>query len=203
MLHRTRTLILLAALASCTAGMARAQVCQATSSCTATFSSGQTGLTIAPNGGIETFAGNGITIDVYLKDCNGTALVGVPAAEISLYLNTEQYCICPGGNLADAATDSFGHTRFTGTIRGGGCAQSLSVYADGVFIGTLPVKINSPDHVPASPCHVDAADLSSLAGVLGNSLLYSFCYDYNETGPPTINAGDLSYFAALLGVECP
>jgi hypothetical protein len=112
-------------------------------------------------------------------------------------------CICPGGNIADAATDINGHTTFTGTIRGGGCVENLQVYADGVGIGSaLLVKTNSPDLVPASPCAVDASDLASLASKLGIPLQYNICFDYNESGPPTIDASDLAFFASLLGAQC-
>jgi hypothetical protein len=165
----------------------------------------KTRVTIAPNGAGETFAGTGITIHVYLKNCNGAPLVGVPAQEIVIY--NSGLCICPGGNIADAATDINGHTTFTGTIRGGGCVENLQVYADGVALlsqsGTLlGVQTNSPDHVPASPCAVDASDLSSLASKLGVPANYSICYDYNESGGPTIDASDLSFFASLLGAQC-
>jgi hypothetical protein len=200
-----RTGMLSTALAVVAAGQARAQVSVPPSYATVTFSTSNQVMTIAPNGGIETLAGNGITIDVYLMDSNGNALEGVPRQEIVLY-NVE-LCLCPGGNFADRATDSAGHTTFTGRIYGGGCISSstaaLAVYADGVFINNLPVKINSPDHLPASPCYVDAADVSALAGVLGIPAQYHICYDYNESGPPTINASDLSYFASLLGTGCP
>jgi hypothetical protein len=184
------------------AGTAMADiVCPDSSRATATFATSKNRVTIAPNGAGETFTGTGITIDVYLKNCNGAPLVGVPAQEIVIY--NSGLCICPGGNIADAATDINGHTTFTGTIRGGGCVENLQVYADGVAIGSaLLVKTNSPDHVPASPCAVDASDLSSLASKLGSIPNYSICYDYNESGPPTIDASDLSFFASLLGAQC-
>jgi hypothetical protein len=80
---------------------------------------------------------------------------------------------------------------------------SAPVFAGIVCHRDGPVRTNSPDHVPASPCHVDAGDISALASRLGNADRYSICFDYNETGPPTINAGDLSFFAHVLGAACP
>ncbi len=176
-------------------------VCPDSSRATATFATSKNRVTVAPNGAGETFSGTGITIDVYLKNCNGGPLVGVPAQEIVLY--NSGLCICPGGNIADAATDINGHTTFTGTMRAGGCVENLQVYADGVAIGIpLQVKTNSPDAPPASPCAVDASDLSALASRLGNSAQYTICFDLNESGPPTIDASDLSFFASLLGAQC-
>lgn len=158
-------------------------------------------VTIVPNGAGETLASTGITIDVYLKNCNGRPLVGVPAQEVVIF--DPQLCICPGGNIADAATDINGHTSFSGTIRAGGCAPYLDIYADGVLIGRTPVRTNSPDAVPASPCMVDASDLSALlaarGAVVGTSN-YTICLDFNEDG--YIDASDISYFASARGAEC-
>lgn len=174
-------------------------VCPDSSYCVVSFATTKTRVTIAPQGG-ETFAGTGITLLVYLKNCNGAPLVGVPAQEVIVF--HASLCICPGGNIADAATDINGMTQFTGTIRGGGCVDDLMVYADGVPICTTTIDVNSPDHVPASPCAVDASDLSGLAAVLGSIPNYTICKDYNESGPPTVDASDLSFFASYIGGSC-
>ena len=80
----------------------------------------------------------------------------------------------------------------------------LTVFVDGVAICNIPVKINSTDNVPASPCFTDAADISALASRLaarvGDSN-YSICFDYTEDG--NVSASDLSFFAAHLGSGCP
>jgi len=158
-------------------------------------------ITISPNGGGDTFAGTGITVRVFLKNCTGAPLVGVPAQEVVIF--NSALCICPGGNIADAATDANGMTTFSGTIRGGGCVESLTIFADGVAICTRnDLKTNSPDHVPSSPCFVDAGDLAGLAAVLGSVPGYTICKDYNESGPPTVDASDLAFFASLLGAAC-
>jgi hypothetical protein len=196
-----KSLVMLLVLAAFVSSAAADIVCSDSSRATASFTSTKNRVTIAPNGAGETFAGTGITIDVYLKNCNGAPLVGVPAQEIVIF--NIGLCICPGGNIADAATDINGHTTFTGTIRGGGCVENLQVYADGVAIGAaLQVKTNSPDHVPASPCAVDASDLAALASKLGIVAQYNICFDYNESGGPTIDASDLAFFASLLGAQC-
>ena len=108
-------------------------------------------VTVASDGSGETFAQLGITIRVFLKNCQGQMLAGVPAQQIALF--NPHLCICMGGAISDAGTNANGMATFSGTMRAGGCVTSLDVYADGVFIGTLrgpapgfvTVKINSPD----------------------------------------------------------
>jgi hypothetical protein len=200
MLKKSLVVALVAACAACYVGTAAADiVCADSSYCVVTMGT-KDRVTIAPNGAGETFAATGITITVYLKNCSGAPLVGVPAQEVVIY--NSGLCICPGGNNADAPTDVNGSTTFSGTIQGGGCVSSLSIFADGVLICTIPVKTNSPDHVPASPCAVDASDLGALATKLGSVANYDICFDYNESGPPTIDASDLAFFATLLGAGC-
>jgi hypothetical protein len=201
MFKKSLVVTMVAMIAASFAGTAFADiVCPDSSYCQVTFTDpAKNRVTIAPANG-ETFAATGITIRVYLKNCAGAPLVGVPAQEVVIF--NSALCICPGGNIADAATDVNGCTTFSGTIRGGGCVENLTIFADGVAICTIPVKTNSPDHVPASPCFVDAADISGLAFVLGRQDRYDICKDYNESGPPTVNAGDVSFFAALLGTAC-
>lgn len=160
-------------------------------------------VTIAPDGSGETFAATGITIRVYARFSEpcGSPTPGIPRQEIVLF--NPNLCLCPGGNIADHDTDANGCTEFTGTLAGGGCADNLTVYIDGVAIGTVPVKINSTDALPATPCHTDASDVSALGAHFRKRVGedgYSICFDYNEDGG--INAGDLSFFAAKLGSDC-
>ena len=157
-------------------------------------------LTIAPDGRGETFSETGISITVVLRSSDGSPCVGIPAEEIQLF--SPDLCICPGGSGADRPTDLNGMTSFSGTIVGGGCTETLSVYFM-LFLGTTGIKINSTDTELASACATDAGDLSALVARLGRSDQWSICFDYNESGPPTIDAGDLSYFAAALGAHCP
>jgi hypothetical protein len=123
-------------------------VCAQTSQASATFSRAFTGTyqpgqpyavgTVSPDGG-ESFAATGILIDVYVRNCQGNPIAGLPAQEVVL---NSGVCMCPGRNMADAATDLAGHTQFTGMLRAGGCVNGLSVYADGVLIGEVPVRTN-------------------------------------------------------------
>jgi hypothetical protein len=155
-------------------------------------------LTIAPNGGLETWEQVGIRLRVRLVcSCNGLPLEGIPAQEIVLFSSSG--CWCPGGNLAAQDTDADGWTEFHGTVRGGGCGQTLTLFVDGIAITTLPIRFNSPD--AGMNCHVDASDLSTLAAALGQPDRYSICLDFNESG--SIDASDLSYFANARGAQCP
>jgi hypothetical protein len=185
-------------------------VCPQFSTCDITFNQVYTGgymtgeqydyVTIVPGGYGETFAGTGIDIQVCLKDCSGNPIVGMPAEEVVLF--SSSLCICPGGNNADAPTDANGCTTFSGTISGGGTSQGLDVYADGVFICSLPVNVNSPDFASqASACFVDASDLSILLPVLSNTVPYDIAYDFDESGPP-IDATDRAIFDSYFGASC-
>jgi len=209
-----------AALLALAAGSASADVvCADSSYCTVTFTRTYTMnynpgqpydyVTVAPNGRGETFAQLGITIRVFLKNCQGEPLVGVPAQQITLF--NPSLCICTGGAISDAGTDANGMATFSGSIRAGGCAQSVDVYADGVFIctlrsspGNVSVKINSPDNAQqgTSPCFTDADDLVIMASRLGRPAFYNICQDFNESGGPTLDSSDLAYFAAVLGAGC-
>jgi hypothetical protein len=142
----------------------------------------------------------------------------VPREEIVLFSNVLFHC--PGGNVADAATDVNGATGFTGSIRAGGCTNNLLIFGDGVHIeqrflpglvppaSVVPVSTNSQDLLLASPGFVDAADLAALAARLGcpgpncpPQSGYSICFDWNEDG--SIDAAELSSLAAHLGIRCP
>ena len=153
-------------------------------------------VTISPDGNGETFAGTGIAIRVYLRNCQNAPIAGIPRERI-LLLNPA-LCVCPGGNVADHDTDANGFTEFSGTIRGGGCVNRLTVSADGVSLGSIPVKINSPDEWIGS-CYVDSDDVSHMGYVLHPNP-YHICFDFNESG--TVDASDLAYLAWKLGAHC-
>lgn len=159
-------------------------------------------LTIDPAGTGETLADIGVTLRVRVYcDCWGQdmgPIAGLPATGIALYSNS--LCGCPFLTAA-APTDSGGWTEFQGTMRGGGCAEQLGLFVDGVYAGVVHIRINSPDTGTASPCQVDASDLSPLSARLGVPASYSICYDYNEDG--AVDSGDLSYFASSLRAACP
>lgn len=230
MFRKSVVTLMTALVAACFAGTASADVvCADSSYCevvfAATFSgSYQTGLdynnvTINPDGSGDTFTtpfvgwpgpGPAIDIRVYARNCQGDPLEGIPLTEIQLF--NSALCICPGGNTADAATDVNGCTTFTGSIAGGGCASSLDVYVDGVFICTIPVSVNSADFAGGNAnCATDAGDAADLSPYIGSDITgntgppptnqtYDICRDYIENG--FIDAGDVAFLASKLGTAC-
>lgn len=156
-------------------------------------------VTISPDGNGETLADMGITIRFRLK-CHSTGwpIVQIPADRMILFNNA--LCMC-SYLTADRPTDADGWTEFTGTIAGGGCAQGLDLYVDGIFMASIPVNINSTDSGTASPCQTDAGDIGLLASKLGDPGAWDICFDYNESGQP-IDAGDLAFLASHLGAAC-
>ena len=156
-------------------------------------------ITIAPNGLGETFAAAGTPITVCIT-CSGVPLVGLPAAAVTVTSPALVICPVPGANIADAPTDAFGCTTFTGTILGGGCAPSLDVVAAGALLGTVPIMVKSVDAGFATPGFVDVGDLAALAARLGR-VPVDACFDYTDSG--VVDAGDLAFLAGFLGTKCP
>ena len=202
--------VLLALLAVPTQVLQAGIVCPESTTVSVTFDCTFTGLyqpgqphdrlTIVPDGSGETLAAAGIHISVRVHDCDGQPVVGLPAS--SIVLSSSALCICAGGNIADGPTDAEGRTTFSGTIRGGGCAESLTVFVDGTAVATIPVRVNSPDNVPASPCAVDAGDhgVPIRVGFRVGQSQYRICSDLNEDG--VIDLIDLIIYGAHLGAIC-
>jgi len=157
-------------------------------------------LTVRPDGNGDTLESLGISIALRLEcgDYDPPLFVcDVPAAEMVLF--SSSLCFCEPWH-ADAASDSLGRVSFSGTPRAGGCARSIAVFVDGVAVGWIPLRVNSPDTRTASACSVDQSDLPALAAKLGRPDLYDFCFDYNDDG--ATDAGDLAAFAQALGNGC-
>jgi hypothetical protein len=218
MLKKSVVALSAALLAACFAGTAAADiVCPDSSYCDVVFNNTYpTGsqfaglpydyLTVDASGTGESFTTFGIDIRVYLKNCQGEPLIGIPPQEIVMF--NSNLCICPGGAASDAGTDSNGCATWTGTLSAGGCVDVIDVYADGVFICTLTdgattVKLNSTDQAQngTSPCFTDASDLAAFAAVLGAGSAGNICFDFNEFDD-FIDASDLAFFAAVLGAAC-
>ena len=159
-------------------------------------------LTIHPDGSGDSLEDTGITLRVRpLCECGGPPrpIPGLAADQILLY--SSDTCGCEIAVMqASQPTDAEGWTEFHGTMVGGGCSESLLLFVDGFGVEVIPIRINSPDALPASPCAVDAGDLSALAARLGIPARYSICSDFNEDG--AVDAADLSTLAAVLGTAC-
>jgi len=156
-------------------------------------------VTIAPDGRGDTFASQGITVTLVAKYATGVPAAWIPRQAIVLWASG--LCVCPGGNFADEATNIDGRTTFHGTLAGGGFASGLQVYVDGVRVGDVPLRINSPDL--NADCAVDGSDLSALAVHLGSRAgepRYTLAADFNEDG--SVDASDLSCLAIFLRSRC-
>ena len=161
-------------------------------------------VTIDPAGTSEALDDVGISLRVRLYcDCFGQdygPLAGLPPDVILLFANS----LHPAASwFASTATDAEGWTEFHATMTGGGCAQSLDLYADGMYVTTLHIQVNSPDATPTTydgSCAVDAGDIAALAARLGNPAAYSMCFDWNEDG--AVDAGDVAALSAVLGAQC-
>lgn len=157
-------------------------------------------LTVTPNGSGETLARVGIGLRIQIVcSCGGFPIAGIPPEDMVLF--SSGMCNCPGGIAASGPTDPNGWAEFTGTMRAGGCASSLTLFVDGVSVRTVPILVNSPDINAAAPCAVDASDFSAFVTVFAHPERYGICFDYNESG--TVDASDLSYFASAFHSACP
>ncbi len=137
-------------------------------------------ITVSPDGSGETFAENGISIRVYLRNCQGEPVAGVPRESIAL--RNLGLCACPGGTVADAPTDAFGMTTFSGTLKAGGCTLSgLDLEVERVKIATVQVRTNSPDDFYAWPCVVSGDERAKFSAILTVGV-YNHCFDFNEDG---------------------
>jgi hypothetical protein len=155
-------------------------------------------LTIDPAGTGDRLEDLGITLSLRLvcpvSEWEIVPIGGVSAQEIVLY--DPRLCLVFPMTAA-RPTDAQGRTEFTGTFLGGGCTDRVRIYAGANFLVEVPLRINSPDSGTASPCAVDAGDLSAFASRLGVPSRYDFCFDYNDDG--AIDGSDLSRFAMSLG----
>lgn len=134
-----------------------------------------------PYGPNERLSDAGIEIHVLVRDCQGTPLAS------NVELRNDSLCIVQGSNTF--GTGESGRGSFSGGILGKGFCSSLDVFADGVRIGTAPIRINGPgpeeQGSPDPDCCHDAFSLAryaSHAGESGVSSAYSIESDFNEDG---------------------
>ena len=134
-------------------------------------------------------------IYVYALDAGGLGIEGIPWTDY--WLNAcdpaQTLCLCASPFAADALTDEFGYTEFSGRIAGGGCILTGGIYLaiQGKTIVTLAsgcldvqcelVQIVSPDLT--ADCQVNLSDLG-VFGLSYNKNLgdpgYDSCCDYND-----------------------
>lgn len=161
------------------------------------YASGPHVLTAVPDGSGDRLEDLGISIRVRLVHPTRGPIAQLPASCVLLY--NAALCSCSWMTAA-GPTDTGGWTKFTGAFRGGGCVEYVTLFADGIALARIPLRINSPDTGTVSPCGVDGSDVAALAQKLGRPSEYSFCFDYNDDG--FIDAGDVASFAQQVGANC-
>jgi hypothetical protein len=132
---------------------------------------------------------------VYALDAGGIGIEGIPWTDYWLLMcddDPDVLCLCSSPFAADALTDEFGYTEFSGRIGGGGCVLSgIILIVQGKTIVTaassclLPqcelVTIVSPDL--NGDCQVNLSDLG-IFGLSYNKNLgdpgFDTCCDYND-----------------------
>jgi hypothetical protein len=153
-------------------------------------------------------------IYVFVLDASGTGIEGVPWTDYWLdACNPAQaLCLCASPFAADALTDEFGYTEFSGRIAGGGCILTGGIYlaVQGKIIVVAPlcadpqcedVVIVSPDLT--ADCVVNLSDLG-VFGLSYNKNLgdpgYDPCCDYNDDNK--CNLSDFAFVGEHYLHEC-
>ena len=130
---------------------------------------------------------------VYALDALGAGVEGIPWTDYWLLACDpgETLCLCSSPFAADALTDEFGYTEFSGRIGGGGCVLngiSLTVQGKDIVVAPLctdlqceAVTIVSPDLT--GDCQVNLSDLGTF-GLSYNKNLgdpgFDTCCDFND-----------------------
>lgn len=157
---------------------------------------------ISPAGIAPSLAEQGIVIHVEIMDCTPAPIVNFPAQDIWVDdMGTGEISLCPGGSIADANTDEYGHTTISGPIYGGGHSEGGTLVwvnglpADGA--GPMPLNFVSPDI--DGDLDVDLYDFTI------------FGMDYGKSGVARsdlvpdgiISLYDFSAFGQYYGESCP
>jgi hypothetical protein len=144
------------------------------------------------------------TIHVTLLDVNGVPVVGYPAADIWLETNLGGLVLCDNGSMADAPTDFFGRTTFSGPIYGGGASDPdageitvVKISGDALNGSDLNILFHSPDIT--GNLVVSLADLALFSQTFFGT--YNFNADFLWNG--VMNLADLALFAQAYGANCP
>jgi hypothetical protein len=112
----------------------------------------------SPNGGglIGILSDAGISIAVAVRDDNGIAVAGIPAADFWLIGCADSMDLCggSGGVNADSASNADGLTTISGQLLAGGCVTQVQVVVQGVTIADpnnwanplcLDISVVTPD----------------------------------------------------------
>ena len=131
--HRASSIVPVLILLVATSGPARATLpCEFQE--TSTFRSDGGWILAVPDGSGSTLAQAGATVEVQLVECETlNPIVGYPPQDVYLGdADAGTLSICPGGTIADGATDAEGRTTISGSLAAGGQANGVLVDV-GVF----------------------------------------------------------------------
>ena len=174
-------------------------------------------VSICPRGDFEKIkdgCGTGTDyIEVYIRDCGGTGIEGIPWTDYWMDACLEEYAlgICVQHFVADSLTDVNGRTTFSGRISAGGCIPEGGIFisCQGVTIINesqtapicLDVVIVSPDLNADSV--VNLSDLSFFGqsyNMQEGMPEYNTCCDFNDDG--WCNLSDFSFLGEHYQHQC-
>lgn len=144
------------------------------------------------------------TIVVHLYAYN-VPIAGFPREDIWLVTDQGGLTACPGGTIADHATDSNGRTTFTQALRAGGASQTqlgertLVELAGYAFSNEVlpPMRFNSPD--------INRDRQVNLTDIVLFANDYSGAYQYRSdfAWDGVLNLSDIVLMAQSIGRTCP
>ncbi len=137
------------------------------------------------------------TIDVWVRDGNGTPVAYFPFEDI--WLDGPHLYLCPGGSVAEESTDPQGHTYFR-TLFAGGTAfgdQTVRINGDAISGHVPNMRLVSPDVHP--DLVVNVTDLVIMAQSLYGS--YNTAADLDSDGQ--INLTDVVLLIQHYNHTCP
>lgn len=168
---------------------------------TVTLEGGPVRMLVTPSGTGPSLADMDAVVHVVLVDQSGVPIWHFPYQDIWLDDTGDgSVSLCRNSSLADANTDSAGHTTISGAMAAGGSTQTgLAVRVLGVAYLDQPVDIsvNSPDH--DGNLVVDIADLGQLGVDYAGP--YRFRWDLTHDG--SVDLSDVASFARHFGDTCP
>lgn len=205
MRKRTLAMITVAVVVAAFAGKAGADIVDPCKS-EAQLNAGATPVALyaCPQGDTPSFASQGWSIDIVVRDRGDNPVPAIPAADFWLVdcnpVNDIALCGGAASTNADGPTDAAGMTSMSSaTFAGGGCANRIAVVVQGLIIGCeapacLDVSVRTPDL--NGDLTVGLVDLSLMAAAYPPQP-YGECADFDLNG--IVNLQDLAHFSLHFG----
>lgn len=145
-------------------------------------------------------------VDIFVRDCTGAPLPGMPACNVVLQSNgcrlwSGSPCVAVTSTCAAAPTDATGRTRIRIT-KAGGCCGTLLVVVQGVVLNSiLPYRSYDVDG-DGRVGPMDTARVQRALGFCYPSPQYNKCVDFDCAVGNCVLVADLSMYACHLGHFC-